>query len=132
MINQNKCSSIELLGVQNEDDASNLQSQFSIGIIIESKMGDTSPFMPSKITDNIQQHDKIICITPEHSFLSEFGKNRSGFYICEYNKTSIKNAISRALSSNEIIEDDSIAYFNPKRIANKYQLFFERLMSNTF
>ncbi len=124
LIEQYKCQNFKLIGNLPENDANSLQAEFPIGIIIEGKMGDISPFMPSKITDSILLHEKIICITPKNSFLTEFCQNYKGLFSCEYKKDNIKKSILQALKNQETIGNDSIEYFHPNKIAYAYDQLF--------
>ena len=130
LIEKFNCTHINLVGRLKEEEASKLQSKFSVGMIIESKMGDISPFMPSKITDSIQLHEKLICVTPRQSFLTQFSSEHKGVYSCVYNRDEIKKCVSEALKSKEIIEPETVQYFKPKKIAAMYDDLFEKLVIN--
>ncbi|MBN1971822.1 MAG: hypothetical protein JW870_20855 [Candidatus Delongbacteria bacterium] len=127
LINKHKCSNIFTLGHLPEIVANNIQSQFEIGLIIEAPMKELSPFMPSKITDIIQLNRKVVSITPSKSVLSDFSRKYKGIFCCEYTKDAIKQCIVEALTSDEIISNDSMDIFRPEIIAESYLKFINSI-----
>jgi hypothetical protein len=125
LIDKHKCRHIFLLGHMPEAMANRIQRLYEVGIIIEAPMKEFSPFMPSKVTDIIQLNKKLIVISPEKSFLSDFASDNEGVFSCIYEKNEIKKCISKALRAEQVINADAIAHFHPSTIAAKYEQFFK-------
>ncbi len=127
IIKEYRCKNIILIGRIPEELAIRIQSLFETGIIIEIPMNEPNPFMPSKITDSIQLNKKIVAITPQKSFLTDFANQNDGIYCCSYEKSEIKKSITEALKSKEEISIEAINYFHPLLIAQSYNDFFNSL-----
>lgn len=125
LIRKYKCKSIFTLGHLPEDLSKLIQQMNEISIIIEAPMKETSPFMPSKITDSLILNKKLICITPNDSFLSDFAKLNEGIFTCQYNKNDIKRCIKETILSTKVIQPNTLEYFHPKNIAQKYDNVFQ-------
>lgn len=128
LIKKSNCKSIITIEKVPVDIANKIQSLFEIGLIVEAPFKSINPFMPSKITDSIKLNRKLIVITPQKSFLSEFALNHKGIFCCQYEKESIKQCIKKALNSPEIITDTTINYFQPANIADLYNCFFNSIV----
>lgn len=127
MIRKYKCKNIYLLGRLPEELAQQIQSMFEVGIIIEAPMSEPNPFVPGKITDCINLNKKVIAITPQESFISDFAKEVGGINCCIYEKESIKKCIVNTLKSSENIDTETAKIFHPSRISRQYEGFFHEI-----
>jgi glycosyltransferase involved in cell wall biosynthesis len=124
LIKKHNCKAIFLLEELPEQLVTKIQKLIEISIIIEAPMNDTSPFMPSKITDSLNNSKKVIVISPVNSFLNHFSLQNKGLFSCVYEVNAIKKCINEAIQSNEEITIQTLEYFHPKTVSNKYDEIF--------
>jgi hypothetical protein len=124
LIDKHRCKNIYLLGHMPEAMANRIQHLYEIGVIIEAPMKESSPFMPSKITDIIQLNKKLIVISPAKSFLADFARENEGIFSCPYSKEEIKKCIYDAIKSEKYINEGAINHFHPSTVSKQYEQFF--------
>lgn len=129
MIKRYCCNKIYLLGQLPEELAQRIQSMFEVGMIIEAPMEKSNPFLPGKITDNLQLNKRVIAITPPHSYISDLAKEEKGICCTSYNKNEIKKCIVDALSSGISIDKKTIELFSPSTISEQYLHFFRIILN---
>ncbi|MBF8148510.1 hypothetical protein ITJ86_01290 [Winogradskyella sp. F6397] len=120
LIKKHNCKKILLIGSVPEELAGSLQEMCHVSMVIEAPMKKRSPFLPSKITDALLFSDKVVCISPEQSALSDMSRKWSGVFAATYDKDKIYNVIKTALASDETIPMELLREISPKTIAAKY------------
>lgn len=130
MIKRFGCNNIYLVGKLPEEIALSIQSMFEVGLIIEAPIEESDPFLPGKITDNLQLNRKIIAITPQNSYITDLAKEEKGIFCTSYNKKEIKKCIMEAFSSRQTIDKKTTSLFSPAIISEQYLRFFVEILNS--